>query len=108
MNSSSPSLFNNPMFEEIKKQFTPEQLEVYRLAGEHMYSDDNMRLIQSENTTEMPEIEDAILMITESIKSGQHPSLLTDDERNLMEKIVGKEWFKNFGYELEDLKEIRV
>ena len=55
----------------------------------------------------LPEfMEDALIAIFESLKSGLHPSLLDKDEIRLLEEVFGETWYKIFNYVEGDLKDI--
>lgn len=94
-------LFDNPMIEAARKAMTPEHIEDLRLKGESMYKN-----IDFENGTIEQSIEDAFFILTEEIKSGLHPSFLTENEKSVMKEKLGDKWYENFGYSVEDLKEL--
>ena len=52
-------------------------------------------------------MKDLTIKVVESLKSGLHPSMLEEDEIKVLEEVYGKEWYKKWNYEKEDLKEIR-
>jgi len=46
------------------------------------------------------------MYVEHQLRSGLHPSMLEKDEKNLLVKIKGEEWYKNWGYVKEDLDNI--
>lgn len=49
-------------------------------------------------------MEEALAYVVESLKSGLHPSFLTEDEVAMVQAGYGDEWYKEWGYSKEDLK----
>ncbi len=98
------SLFNNPQFEAMKKQLSQEDKDKYAAIGKAMYEE-----IDYETSTHLnlPSfLKDALLYIIEGIKSGLHPSMLSEDEINVLKEAYGNEWYTNFGFKKEDLDNI--
>jgi len=95
------NLFNDPQIMAVKNSLPPKIQEDYRLKGESMYKD-----LDFENSTINKVINESVFEITELIKSGLHPSMLTDSEKLILEEDLGKNWYLKFGYKEEDLKEI--
>jgi len=94
-------LFNNPMVDSARKAMTPEHIEELKLKGESLYKN-----IDFENGTIDHDIEDSFFVLTEEIKSGLHPSFLTENEKSIMKEKLGDKWYEKFGYSVEDLQEI--
>jgi|LauGreDrversion4_2_1035121.scaffolds.fasta_scaffold236138_2 hypothetical protein len=95
------SLFNNPQFEAMKQQLSQEDKDKYAAIGKAMYEE-----IDYETSTylNLPSfLKDALIYIIEGIKSGLHPSMLTNDEINVLKEAYGNEWYTNFGFKKEDL-----
>lgn len=95
------NLFNDPQILSIKNSLPPEILEDYKRKGESMFKN-----IDFENSSINNIINDSSFEITELIKSGLHPSMLSDSEKAILEESIGKTWYLKFGYKEEDLKEI--
>ena len=95
------NLFNDPQIMAVKNSLPPKVLEDYRLKGESMYNS-----IDFENSSINKVINDSVFEITELIKSGLHPSMLSDSEKFILEENISKTWYVKFGYKEEDLKEI--
>lgn len=98
------SLFNNPQFEAMKKQLSQEDKDKYASIGKSMYEE-----IDYETSTHLnlPSfLKDALIYIIEGIKSGLHPSMLTEDEINVLKEAYGSEWYTNFGFKKEDITSI--
>lgn len=111
-------LYNNPMVDAARSAMTPEQIENYKQMGEYMYSDlivDTVTNTKSKGRlkgkarkasqtksnvdTEVGPIKDAIQYILIALRSGLHPSQLSDDEKDIMKNKFGDRWFALFGYE---------
>lgn len=102
MNKST--LFNNPMITSAKKAMAKKDLDHYQKLGESMYKDINFET-SSVNNLPQPMI-DAAIYVESMIKSGMHPSLLDENDKNAMLEVYGEEWYKKYGYLKEDLNEI--
>lgn len=107
------TLWDNPMINMARKNMPPEELEKYKKLGESMYGDVDFPTSKIINNNEqaidsnLPEhMVDAVIYLQEAIKSGLHPSMLEDNDVKLLEEAYGKEWYKQFGYVEEDLKDI--
>lgn len=98
-------LFDNPMVTAAKEAMSPEDLERYKKIGEEMYK--NVDFEQSKILNNMePPFAEATAYLSEQLKSGLHPSVLADNEKQILENTLGKEWYKKWGYNVEDLSEI--
>jgi hypothetical protein len=98
---SCGDLFDNPMINAAKQSMSPEIIEKYKELGKSMYKD-----LDFVNGTIENSIQDALKNIEEAILSGLHPSMLTDNEKAVLESEKGKEWYEKFGYVKEDLYDI--
>ena len=49
-------------------------------------------------------LEESLAYVVESLKSGLHPSYLTEDEIAMVTAGYGEEWYKKWGYTKDDLK----
>jgi hypothetical protein len=80
----------NPyLFEQLKGNFTDQQLKNYEQTGEALHS------IPFETIdTSYQELEQAAYARM-ALESGLHPSYLTAEERSVIEKIYGDEFIKN-------------
>ena len=94
-------LFNDPQILSVKNSLPPEILEDYKIKGESMFKNIDFETSSINNI-----INDSLFQITELIKSGLHPSMLSDSEKAILEEGMGKFWYVKFGYKEEDLKEI--
>ena len=99
------SLFNNPMINQAKKALSAKDIERYEEWG-HAVFDDIDYITGNVVNGYPPPMVDALAYIENSLKSGQHPSTLTEDEINVLNEMRGKEWYKDWGYIEGDLKEI--
>lgn len=104
MEFNEVDLFNNPMIENAKKALTKEDRDFYRDWGKAMFDGIDY---ETGVVNQMPAmVADAMAYVENSLKSGQHPSTLTEDEKNMLTEIRGKEWYKDWGYVEEDLNDI--
>ena len=52
-------------------------------------------------------MEEALSYVVETLKSGLHPKYLDEDDKALLEAGYGEKWFENWGYQQEDVTELR-
>jgi len=71
--------------------------EQYKKQGEHMYSKDYVNV----NLNQEDKILESVAYISEGLKSGLSPSLLEENEREIMRNVYGKLWYERFGYSSE-------
>jgi len=103
----SESLWNNSMVQSALSSMSHEDLEKYKNLGESMYSSINFETSTVTDKNNVPFfLTDAAAYISETIKSGMHPSFLSDNEKYIMESVFGKEWYKKYDYVEEDLTSI--
>ncbi len=92
------TLFNNPMVDNALKSMNPEQRERYRVLGEELYG--KIDFVDSKILDKIEDpIEENAAIISESIKSGLHPSFLDNNEKEIIKSIYGENWYKHFGYD---------
>ena len=101
------NLFNNPMIEAAERALSPEEKEKYKQIGESMYG--NMSFENSDMILN-PDVEllEALAYIEEELKCGMHPSILDDNEKELLKDAYGEEWYTKWGYVKEDLFELKT
>jgi hypothetical protein len=104
--SENNSLYDNPMVESARQNMTKEQLDAYKSQGESMYNSIDFVDNNGKSRNAPEELLDAASYIINSINSGMHISYLEENEKFLLEDVLGKEWYTNFGYVQEDLYEI--
>jgi len=101
------SLWNNSMITSALNSMSQEELDNYKKLGESMFGNINFETASVTDKNNVPLfLNDAASYICESIKSGLHPSMLTEDEKAVMENVLGKEWYKKYDYVKEDLDSI--
>jgi len=101
------SLWNNSMITSALNAMSHEELDNYKKLGESMFGNINFETASITDKNNVPLfLNDAASYICESIKSGLHPSMLTEDEKAVMENVLGKEWYKKYDYVKEDLDSI--
>ena len=104
MNNSENSLFNNPMVNAARQNMSQEQIDEYARKGREIYEHFDFESGEF--------LQDIVLNAAEELKitirSGLHPSYLTEDEKDVLVASYGEEWYKKFGFEKEDLDEIRL
>jgi len=95
------------LFDSIRKNviqgMSEEQVEQLKKLGEkfHESFDVTSGSVRDLNVIEM---EEALAYVVESLKSGIHPSYLTEDEVAMVKAGYGEEWYKNWGYSKEDIE----
>jgi len=100
-------LWDNDMVKSALKSMSPADIERYQKIGESMYKDLNFETSCIENKNNMPPfMVDALAYIEESLNSGLHPSMLSDDDKNILNEAYGKIWYKKWGYVEGDLTDI--
>jgi len=104
--SEKNSLYDNPMVESARQNMTKEQLEAYKSQGESMYNSIDFVDNNGKSRNAPEELLDAVSYIINSINSGMHISYLEENEKFLLEDVLGKEWYTKFGYVQKDLYEI--
>jgi len=74
-------LWNNP----AKDLMTDEQRVEFKEKGDHMYNQMDLDDLESNMV-------DAAAYVVLQLRSGVHPSYLSDDEKLLMQKLYGDDW----------------
>ena len=99
-------LFNNSFVKNAEENMSEEQKEKYRLIGEEMYN--TVDFVNSDGKKEtIPQyMLDAIAYILDSLRSGQHISMLEENEKNLLKETYGNDWYKLLGYTEGDINNI--
>ena len=98
-------LFNNPMINRAREALSDEDKKRYQEIGNAMFKDVDFT---SERYDLVAIMKNAAEYVVSALESGQHPSTLDDEERDVMEEVEGKEWYKNYGYCDKDLVEIET
>lgn len=98
---SKSSLFTDPALMAAKAALSDEEKAKYARIGKEMYGDFNYETGRPEG-----DMCEAAAYVVEGLKSGLHPSMMDDDEKNLMKEMYGETWWEQFGYVEGDLKEI--
>lgn len=97
-------LFDNPMTRAAAASMSIEEKEKLKKLGEQMYG--SVDFVKGTVPTTKPPIEDAVAYITLQLRSGMHPSMLEESEKQVMKTYHGSEWYKQWGYIEKDLDEI--
>jgi hypothetical protein len=98
-------LFDNPMVANALKSLSDEELLHFKDVGEHLYG--NMDFEGSKVLNNLPApMSEAVSFVLEGIKSGLHPSDLTDDEKAILKETYGETWYIKWGYKKEDLDSV--
>ena len=96
------SLWNNPMVNDIGKNMSESDKLKYKMEGEYMYN--SIDFVDPEKD----KLQDLIAYLSEVVKSGLHPSYLSEEDKQLFDSVYGKEWYAQFGYQKEDLTSITL
>jgi len=97
------------IFEKMQKNFlnsiSEEEKEKFRIMGEKLHAsfDVNKGEMYDPSVINM---EEALAYVVESLKSGLHPSFLTEDEVAMVQAGYGEEWYKEWGYTKEDVTKL--
>jgi len=80
--------------------------ENFRKLGEKFHSSFD---ITTGNTRDLStiDLEESLAYVVESLKSGLHPSYLTEDEIAMIVAGYGDEWYKKWGYTKDDLTRLK-
>ena len=97
-------LFNNPMINAARQSMSQEQIDTYARQGREVY--DQFDFESGEFLQDI--VLNAAEELTITIRSGLHPSYLDKNEREVLVTAYGEEWYKQFGFDKEDLDEIRI
>jgi hypothetical protein len=102
--SKNPIAMN--IFENMKKSFLEnakeEDIQKYQKFGEQFYNSFDVNT--GAPVSNCIDMEESLAYVVESLKSGLHPSYLTEDEILLLRAGYGDEWYKKWGYSASDLK----
>lgn len=99
------TLWDNPMTRAAMKSMSAEDLQRYKEIGQAMYGDIDFEGTRILNNIPPP-MEEAVAYISESLKSGLHPSMMEQNEIELIKDVYGEKWYENWGYKKEDINEI--
>ena len=99
------NLFNNEVVKNAIKALSPEDVQRYKNIGKELYGTINFPEAKVLNNIPPPMAESCAYVL-EGIKSGLHPSMLTEDEKALLLDVYGKGWWTKYGYLDEDLERI--
>jgi len=96
-------LFDNPMTRVASDALSEQDKERYKAIGEEIHQID----YTNSGLNNMPEqMVESIAHLSECVKSGLHPSMLEDNEKEILVEGLGKTWYKKYGYVEADLDEI--
>ena len=110
-NVKKDPLFDNPMFQNMKKSLPESEQKKYDEYGEHMYSNITDKGDVANSFTETGEFNaavDTVSQIKVMLSSGMHPSYLSREEKEFLSNYLGKEWYIEFGYLENDLNRINM
>lgn len=105
VSSGENDLFDNPMTRAAIAALSEEDKHKYKVIGDHLYNRINFEDGKSLNN--MPScMTEAVAYLETSLQAGFHPSMLEENEKELMKETYGNEWYKRWGYIEEDLNDI--
>jgi hypothetical protein len=105
MNNKDNDLFNNPMTRASIAALSDEDKAHYKAIGQELYGSIDFEASQVLNSMPPP-MSEASAYVIESVKSGLHPSMLEENELELLKNVFGKLWYEKYGYVEKDLTEI--
>jgi len=98
-------LFDNNMTRAALASMTPEQIQRYKNIGEEMYGTLDFESSKVLNNVPPP-MREATAYLMDLVRSGLHPSMMSDNDKALLVESIGKDWYKRFGYVEQDLTEV--
>jgi hypothetical protein len=106
--TSDTGIWNNNMVKNAINALSQEDKERYKKIGEYLYKDVNFNTseLNDSNKNTPPYLSDATAYILESIKSGLHPSMLNENEKMILNEVLGNHWYTKYGYVEADLNNI--
>jgi hypothetical protein len=104
MNKQNDKTWWDLVSKEASENMNPQDIEKYKKYGENMYGSIDYEKTQTHEMNSP--VDDCVFYIIEGIKSGLHPSMLEDDEKDLLLKIKGDKWWEEYGYIKKDLDDI--
>ena len=106
-------IFSNPQIQRAKESLPPQLRAQYEQIGESIWSQmEQSQMTISNNTGDdvnftgenlPPPVEEAAAHIAEALQSGMHPSLLEDDEKNVMKECFGDTWWRKWDYQDDEM-----
>jgi hypothetical protein len=100
--SKAAELFEK-MRETLMKSIPEEEKEKFRKLGEKFHSSFDVGKAAPVDLSVI-NMEESLAYVVEQLKSGLHPSFLTEDEKAIVEAGYGPEWYTNWDYTKEDLE----
>ena len=97
-------LFEGVLAKAAMAALSDEDKEKYRIIGEHLYGRLNFEDGSLNNLS--PEMNEAVAYLESQLNSGLHPSMLQENEKDLLKEAYGEEWFMRWSYVKEDLEDI--
>lgn len=105
VNEETNTLWDNPMIRSAIKAMSPEELQKYKEIGESLYGNIDFEGSKVINNIPPP-MEEAVAYVSESLKSGLHPSMLEENEVALLTDVYGDKWYERWGYTKDNWKTI--
>lgn len=93
------------MQQKMAASISEEDRESFRKLGEKFHSSFDITRGEPHDLSTIC-MEEALAYTIESLKSGLHPSMLTEDEKALLTAGYGEEWYSQWGYTAKDLKSL--
>jgi hypothetical protein len=100
-------LFEGVLVKSAISALSDEDKEKYRKLGQELYGKIDFENSKILSTNPDP-IKESISYIESQLKSGIHPSMLEDTEKEIMNDFVGPEWYVSWGYTAEELNDFVI
>lgn len=97
-------LFEGVLAKAAMAALSDEDKEKYRVIGEHLYGRLNFEDGSLNNLS--PEMNEAVAYLESQLNSGLHPSMLQENEKELLKEAYGEDWYTRWNYVNEDLEDI--
>ena len=98
-------LFEGALAKAALAALSDEDKERYKKIGQELYG--NIDFVSEDPKTSMNnEMIESLACIEVQINSGLHPSMLEENEKELLKDAYGEDWYKKWNYTEKDLTEI--
>ena len=88
---------NPELFEQASSAMSTSEMNEYDEIGKYMYETCNYSTDPNVQQTQL-----ALASLNEHMKAGLLPQSLKKEEKELLERFYGAEWYKRYGYETSE------
>jgi hypothetical protein len=94
---------NSELYNNIKRNFSQEQLDEYKKIGEYMYNNVDYKVASQGLNITQPKENDILSYAIQGLKSGLNPDDLTDKEVEILVKTYGDKWYEKFNIDASEV-----